>query len=259
MGGTVVSYRGGKGMTRSRFSEFGGAVRIKGNTLHRIRSCVLAHCTYCLVTRGKSPQGRRVTFTRYCFTIRAEGRRLVRREVSCVREARTEKGLERSRGELSRGVCRHKMSSTKFNHVQSGKSRTLFNKFAAGRVGRHLNMRSGEPLTSFLPALAVTTGGLTARVAGCGIRRGSLRKRSTVAIRRIRGGASIESVLKREKVGPRSLPTSRSVGGLRHEIGERRGGLTRRSKGLAGRWCEDIGLLGGGAEYCVCAHISATV
>lgn len=216
----------------SRFHRIAGVMSLNDNSRHRIVSFVLAQCTYCLVTRGKSPGGRRVTFTRNCFTIRAQETRVVTRQVRRVSELRTQSQLHSSRGRLSRGVCREKISSGKCNEVHSGNSATLFKKRAARSVGRELKVGSGHPLTSFLPALAVTTGGLTARVAGCGMRRGGLCKRSSVAHRRMRGGIDIQDVLKRHKVHPRRLPITRSVGGIRHHIISSSGGVRGSSSGL---------------------------
>lgn len=187
-------------------------------------SVCLAHCTYCLATRGNSTHGPTVTFTRGCFTIRAEHTRLIRRHLLSCRQIRTQARLTRARGLLSNILCRHKMSDGNFTVVHSGKSGTLFY-LSATLLGHGLNTPSDHLLTSFLPAVDVGTGSFTTRVTSVGMRRGSLCKRSSVRGRRVRGGATIQGVVMDQKVCPRRLSTNRSLGGIRHHLGSRRGGV----------------------------------
>lgn len=147
-----------------RFANVDGAVLVPGNTSGSVRSFVLAHCTYCLITRGNSPHGSRVTFTRGCFTMRAHITRMVRRQLLSCSHIRTHRGLTRARGHLFNILCRHNISSGKFKVVHDGNSRTLFH-VGATVLGHGLKTPRGHTLTSFLPALNVGTGSFTTRVA----------------------------------------------------------------------------------------------
>lgn len=219
---TRSTYRGTKRPIRTRFHSTGQSIRLNDNTVHSVSSIGLAHCTYCLITRGNSPHGRRITLLRDCFTIRAHATRLLRRHVNRVLHVTKERTLATRRGRLDSLTCGHKIKRGSFNIVHSHNSRTLFNVDAA-RVGFGLSIPGDHPLTSILRPVTIATGRLTARVAGCKVRRHSLRKAPTVAQRRISGGGTIQGDLFDHNVTPRSLPTVRSVGGIRHETGHSRG------------------------------------